>query len=347
MELHGLTSYHRDELIMQSVEIAKDPIAIAVCRIMQDFRSVKEIVLSLVHDANEERLSRYLACSLASYCYKGGISYSILTSAFEAAGLSKQFSERDMLPLSFVDPDSRDYVVPTNPVLSERVLREVSNSDTDLIFEVCCALGANLAPYVNRSTIVRRTPEARVAARLLDYDDVVVEFISSRSEEFYLRMKNSWDWNSRYWEQFALLKLDKFLKSNDQHRLDYLTQAISHARHAVQLERHPLGLTTLGRILLEEMRHNPARAAGAFDEAFAYLDKAISQEGQLNRIAIHPYTTLFNGANIYLKLPATPSAKQADALRKHMDNAEKFFNYDEKLLILIRELSGRLGPQKG
>jgi hypothetical protein len=342
MEKYGLASYRSAELVRQSTEIAKDPIAIAVCRIMNDFRPVKDIIKSLLRDSDENRLKRYLGCALASYCYAHGIAYSILSAAFESTDLQRQLRERDMLPLSFSDLDTKEYIVPTNPVLGQRVLRDVSESEPDLMFEVYSAIGANLAPYVNRRAIMKRTPEARVSQRLFDYDDVVAEFIPSRSEKFYLAMKRYWDWNSRYWEQFALLKLDQFVKSSQSSRFGLLSQAISHARHAIKLERHPLGLTTLGRILLEEAKQSPQRFEASFKEAFEYLDEAIRLEGKMNRIAIHPYMTLFSGANNHLKQLGVLSSKQIEKLRLHMDNAEKHFSYDSGLLILIRELRDRL-----
>ena len=212
----------------------------------------------------------------------------------DATDLQKQFLDRDMLPLSFSDFDTKEYVVPTNPVLAQRVLRQVSEKDPPLMFEVYCAIGAHVAPYVNRSAVMKRTPEARLSGRLFDFDDVVTEFIPLQSEAFYLAMKRYWDWNSRYWEQFALLKLDQFIKSVQSNRFELLSQAISHAKHAVKLERHPLGLTTLGRILLEESKQNSARFEKSFKEAFGYLDEAIKLEGIMNRIEIHPNMTLFS-----------------------------------------------------
>jgi hypothetical protein len=200
----------------------------------------------------------------------------------------------------------------------------------------------HIAPYVNRSAVMKRTPEARLSGRLFDYDGVVAEFIPSQSEAFYLAMKRYWDWNSRYWEQFALLKLDKFIKSAQPSRFELLSQAISHARHAIKLERHPLGLTTLGRILLEESRQSPARFKKSFKEAFGYLEEAIKIEGTRNRIAVHPYTTLFSGTLSYLKQSGALSSREVDALRSHMDNAESFFSYDPAVLNLINDLRQRM-----
>jgi hypothetical protein len=347
MEKYGLASYRVNELVKQATEMAKDPIAIAVCRIMNDFRPVEEIIHSILRDADDDRLQRYVGCALAAYCYRGGIAYTILSAAFDSRGLDIQFRERDMLPLSFSDPESKEYVVPTNPLLGERVLRQISNDAQPLMFETYCAIGAHIASYVNRGTIIKRTPEARLSGRLFDYDDVVQEFMPAQAEAFFLRMKRYWDWNSRYWEQFALLKLDQFVKSTQENRLDLLTQAISHAKHAVKIERHPLGLTTLGRILLEDMKYSSARFRSSFEEAFEYLDEAIKIEGAMNRIAIHPYTTLFSGTMSFVRQSGVLTGTEVNTLHKHLDNAEGLFSFDATLLVLISDLRRKLPSRNG
>jgi hypothetical protein len=162
-------------------------------------------------------------------------------------------------------------------------------------------------------------------------------------------MKRYWEWNSRYWEQFALLKLDQFAKSKEARRGDLLNQAISHAKHAVQVERHPLPLTTLGKILLEEMKQNSTRLNSAFNEAYKVLTEAILLERRMNRIAIHPYITLFGGANYFARNGGALTARQADNLGKLCENAETFFSYDMPLMIALSNLrvhllgNGRVG----
>lgn len=210
------------------------------------------------------------------------------------------------------------------------------------MFEVYTSVGAQLAAYVNRGTIIRRTPEARLAGRMFDYDEVLSRFLPNQCEAFFLSMKRYWSWNSRYWEQFALMKLDQFLKSNDPDRSKLLSQSISHAKHAVQIERHPLPLTTLGKILLEDMKHNPTRFKVSFDEAFATLDNAISQEGNMNRIAIHPYMTMFAGARYYLRHGGAFDRRQSNRLERLTDDAHRFFSYDVDLMILANEIGQRV-----
>jgi len=61
----------------------------------------------------------------------------------------------------------------------------------------------------------------------------------------------------------------------------------------------------------------------------------------MNRIAIHPYMTMFGGVNTFLRNGGELSTKEAEALRKHMSSAERLFSYDGGLLVQIRELEGR------
>jgi hypothetical protein len=194
---------------------------------------------------------------------------------------------------------------------------------------------------------MKRTPEARLAGRLFDFDEVLSQFLPSRSESFFLAMKRFWSWNSRYWEQFALMKLDQFLKSTDVDASKSLNQAISHAKHAVQVERHPLPLTTLGKILFEDMKHNSSRFKSGFDEAFAVLTEAISQEGNMNRIAIHPYMTLFGGARYYVRNGGTFERRQSERLVKLVEAARQFFSYDSSLMILANELEPIVARRTG
>ncbi len=84
MQKYGLTA--TKELIKQSAEIAKDPIAIAVCRVMNNFRPIEDIIKSLLRDSDSGRTERYIACALAAHCYKVGLSYSLLSSAFDKIG---------------------------------------------------------------------------------------------------------------------------------------------------------------------------------------------------------------------------------------------------------------------
>jgi hypothetical protein len=189
MHQYGLTSaaYDPNRIDAFASDLTTDSIAVAVCRIMNDFRPIEKIVESILDDADDDRKKRYVACALASYCYKPGLGFPVLSAALPTSGLREQFLMRDILPVSFFDHSTKDYVVPANPVLGQRVLRRVADYDELLMSEIYGAIGAYIAPYVNRNTIIKRTPEARLAGRLFDYDEVVSQFLPTQSEKFFCK----------------------------------------------------------------------------------------------------------------------------------------------------------------
>ena len=75
MEKSGLTG--SNDLSAHAAEISKDPIAIAVCRVMNNYRAVEDIVRSLVADSDDNRVRRYVASALATYCYRLGLAYTL------------------------------------------------------------------------------------------------------------------------------------------------------------------------------------------------------------------------------------------------------------------------------
>nr|WP_246583705.1 SIR2 family protein [Bradyrhizobium iriomotense] len=144
----GLASIPAKYIDMHAQDVSHDPIALAVCRILNNFRSAEDIIRSLLKDADSARIQRYLASAVASYCYRAGLRYDILSSAFDPVDLQRQFSSRDMLPLAYSNEGQRDYVVPLNPILGEQVLRRVQELDPSLVFDVYCAVGSYLSSYV-------------------------------------------------------------------------------------------------------------------------------------------------------------------------------------------------------
>lgn len=163
--------------------------------------------------------------------------------------------------------------------------------------------------------------------------------MQGKSEDFYKRMKKYWDWNSRYWEQVALLKNDLFSRSGD---VKYLSQAIAHARFAVRTEEHPFTLTTLGKMLLEEMKSISDRRDRSFSEAFDVLSKAIKLEIGMNRIAVHPYATIFKGIHLFMESGGILSFRQKERARELLKNACVFFPDDRELAVNMANIRLRV-----
>lgn len=106
-----------------------------------------------------------------------------------------------------------------------------------LRFDLLVQLAVALAPYVNRPALRRGTPEARLAGRIFDYDTAVEPLVGKRSAQFYEAIVDSWQWNSRYWDQRALAVL-----------IGEPLLALAYAEQSVGIERHPLTLTTLAKV---------------------------------------------------------------------------------------------------
>ena len=194
--------------------------------------------------------------------------------------------------------------------------------------EAFVGIALAIAPHVNRKAIMRRSPEARLAGRLFDADKIVKPLLGNAAEDFYLRTQKQWEWNSRYWEQRALLAADTDLET-----------ALKYARHAIAIESHPFPLTTLGKILLLIMEKNPGERQRAFDEAFDNLSSAISFEVRRSRITIHPYVTLFTGAARYVELGETLTPKQRGKLAGFITDANRHFTRDSQIQSALQRLN--------
>jgi hypothetical protein len=233
------------------------------------------------------------------------------------------------LPLRITENrDDDDYVVPLNEIIGERILCYAAEVDKDLFYDAYKRLALGLAHYVNRQAILMRTPEARLSRRLLDGDKMVRPLLNERAQELYAACQSAWAWNSRFWEQRALLTADFDLNT-----------ALHYAKHAVALQKHPFTYTTLGSILLKQMRSADAGGiVSIFKDAFDNLLEAIRIEGYYSRITIHPYNTLFSGTRQYILQGGMLSEAQNRELRQLIGVASSRFDKDVVLLNLIREL---------
>jgi len=153
--------------------------------------------------------------------------------------------------------------------------------------------------------------------------------LGSAAEEFYASVQKHWEWNSRYWEQRALLIADTDL-----------TTALQYARHAVAIEQHPFPLTTLSKILLRRMEVIPEERDAMFAEAFDKLTIAIEQEVEHSRISVHPFSTLLTGASRYLELGGKLTQRQQNAFGGYANEARYRFTDDPMIAAAQRRLDG-------
>jgi hypothetical protein len=171
----------------------------------------------------------------------------------------------------------------------------------------------------------------------------VERFLGDRSEEFHEAVEDEWRWNSRYWEQVALLNLYKsqaFERGSDEARAA-LDLAIAHARHAVSIERHPLTLTTLAKILFGEAATGGADNDALLNEAMLSVGEAISLGKRRNRVSVHPYVVLLQGIKT-LPVPAPLRESDIALVRTYLREAARRFPRDAEVQALTQEVEGRL-----
>lgn len=300
--------------------LQSDSAAVAVCRILNDFKPLDTIVKSIWNDASEGARRSYLIAALAHYCHPVGVQFSILQTAQSNPELEQQVSQVHPLPICY-SADNDDYVLPLNAMVADRVLTLIGRNKRDILLEAFTKLGNALAPYVNRRAIINQTPEARLAGRLFDADRVVRPLLEDMAESLYVNVKESWEWNSRYWEQRALL-----IQNND------LNTALQYARHAVAIERHPFPLTTLARMLIRKMEVEPSGRDFLFNEAFDQLSAALGIEMERSRrVGPHAFFTVFQGALKFVNLGGTLSNRQRQDLQTWINDARYRFARDTKV----------------
>lgn len=278
-------------------EISHDPISVACCRIMNDFNPLRRIIDDVIGGSSEHEVARYVCAALAHYCFNGGIRYDLLLGASAPSGINVQFTPASLLPLTL--SGGGRYVVPENSVIAEQVLNRIKSDNNKILLDAFTGIASSIQPFVNRKTIKRRSPEARLAGRLFDYDDVVGRLLDQEAETFYQRASSEWQWNSRYWEQVALMKLTRYF--NDTNNTDALEEAVRRARQAVAIENHPFGLTTLGKTLMAQMTHSDYSMYSSFHEGARSLLYAIEKEKYWSRRAVQPYIALFRGVITFVE----------------------------------------------
>lgn len=284
--------------------LAGQPVAISVCQILNDFRSLDAIVESLIAESEASDLFAYLCVAIAQHCYSEGIRYSVLQAALGSSSPLTRIFGRGV-PLNFSsNVNDNDFVIILQAILGERVIGSCSHSRPKDLFSAFLGLARALAPHVNRKAIQIRSPEARLAGRLFDADKIVKPLLAERAVEFYSETQSTWEWNSRYWEQRALFTSET-----------NLTLALRYARHAVAVEKHPFSLTTLGKLLMMQVEESVEGREAAFAEAIEKLTEAIGAEENRGRISLHPTLTLLAGASRFIELGGRLSQEQYYLLR--------------------------------
>lgn len=294
MRSHGLLGKHArytDEQLVGKA-MGKD-LVVAMCEIAGDDRRFDEMVKSQWTEVtNRDAQSLLASVSLAHSCgfaLKFAVAQRCTT--VPLGNLLKEIGSGSLRGLIFREGYGGEYLRTAHRVLAERLLA-VALSPKDL-FDTYVNVAIGIAPYVSRESIRARKVEARLGARLLDYDISVFPVLKEKSVEFYQRIKTAWEWNSRYWEQLALLEL---------HVGNY-DKARAYAQHAVGIETHPLTHTTLGHILVKSAIESTSQdvARKLFLEGIEEFKRALSLARRYKVIHAHTHHAAIIGAIQFLK----------------------------------------------
>ncbi len=311
--------------------LAGEPVAVSCCRILNNFRSLDDLVHSLWQDADNPSRSSYAIASISELCYSGGVSYPILERANQNENLEDQLSLAVPLPLAY--SEDGDYVFPLHAVVGDRVLRYLSRQNRGFLLDSFVKLANAVAPYVNRETIIARTPEARLAGRLFMVDRVVKPLLEEKANDFFEMAHDAWKWNSRYWEQRAILVGDQDINT-----------AIQHARHAVAIEEHPLPLTTLASLLVKHMESPNSPWSTLFDEAFGLIRQAFEKEASRGwRPTPHPYAVLFHAVELFLQYGGSLTATKAAWVIQQSEYCQRNLSREATLKDSAARMIAKLG----
>jgi hypothetical protein len=228
-----------------------------------------------------------------------------------------------------------EFVLPLNDAVADSTLRRYSERQHDGMAEIFLKLAQSIRPRVNIQSIVNGEPSARIASRLFDYDEVVKPLLGvSGADDFYLKARDQWSWNSRYWHQVAQLQLDKASSAQDAaSKIELANLAVQHVRYAKTIEpHHQFTMTTLGSTLFGKMRVLEKLDAADLAEAIRALMRAIQIERNRGRVTVHPFMTLFKGLNDAFEMGALLSHDQKADILSALAKAQEEFPRDRDLL---------------
>ncbi len=337
---HGLSTVRPNNHARITERSIDEPISVFCCRIQNNFKRFDRIVKELINECDHDEKMAYTTIALARYCVALGVRRHVLSAISHFDAVEYLFSNSASLPVKYSDFHS-SFVVPQQAVVGETVLRFAKTQDKNSLLVVFVDLVKALSPMVNPNTIRKRSPEARLVGRLMDFDSVVKQFIDDYAERFYEEVKTESEWNSRYWEQLSLMKLDRFLASPEDTLL--LQESLQHARSALTRESHPFSHTTLAKVLFQAMRSEPQSKEDYFNEAWDHVSIADLIESRWERRGAALFVVAFTGAKNFVEMGGVLSGKQNDKLRDMISTTHGLMLQDRRLLKArdeIRQIAG-------
>lgn len=312
-------------------KLLREPVAIATCRALNNFRPLEAIVRSIWKDASECDRRSFAVAALAEHCYSGGLFYPILESSYGNPSLKAQLEIDCPLPLTYTEDE--DYVLPLNPVIADRLLHMLAREKQAFLLDIFSKLAISLSPYVNRRATISRTPEAKLAARLFSAEHVARPLLGIHADTFFNQAREAWQWNSRYWEQRALLTQGT-----------NLDLAIQYARHAVAIEEHPFPWTTLASLLSKKLEKVNTGIDSLYDEVYEIINKVVRHEESTKgwRSTPHPYATLFHATHILISKGGRVAPKKRDWINQRIDFCSRVFARDKPLMEAVGRIVSSL-----
>ena len=335
-EEEGLSTISSISDMQYLSQVRGKAIAEANCRIQSNFRQIDAIVDGLSKECSDSQVETYLTVSLARFCYSMGVQRSVLSTISFPDEVEFLFSEESPLRLKY-SSDRNSFVVPRHAIIGNRLIERKRKSGDRSLLTAFKDLAISVAPRVNPGTIRQKTPEAQLLGRLMDYDNNVKRFIDDWAEEFFAELKPLCGWNSRYWEQMSLLKLDRFLASPDDTFL--LDESIQNARSAVSVELHPFSLTTLAKVLFQAMEKSPSRRDQLFEEAWEHIVHADDREARWSSRGATLFVVCFGGVLRFLNMGGQLSGERYERLRNMVATTHSLKIRDRRLTGLREALS--------
>ncbi|NVN86746.1 MAG: SIR2 family protein [Rhodopseudomonas sp.] len=321
--------------------LKEELIAIACCRILNNFEPLATIVDRSVADATPKDADCYIFAALAAHCYRQGIEYDLISRQFPEYQVDIQTEGDQPLPLKLEVVSDSEFVTPLNEAVSDTLLKRFAGQKPERVLRAFRRLAEAIRPRVSVPAIVRGDPCCRIASRLFDFDDVVKPLLGMKgAEEFYAEAKKDWEWNSRYWHQIAQFRLECANESADGNERRKLAElAVQHARFAKTIEPdHQFTTTTIGRILFGKMRVLRQVHARELDEAIDSLCRASEIERTKNRASVHPFMILFQGLAEACRNNAVLSNDQKRKIGSQVDRALAAFPRDVGLIEEARNI---------
>lgn len=315
--------------------ISGEVIAVACCRILNNFEPLDAIIDRSMRDASAQDQECYVFAALSTHCYRLGIHYDIISYEFPDYQVDTQTDDVGPLPLKIEKISESEFVLPLNDAVADSTLRRYAERQHDGMQGIFRRLAKAIRPRVSVGAIVQGEPSARIASRLFDYDEVVKPLLGIEgADTFYSATRDEWSWNSRYWHQIAQLSLDKANYADEiDRKIEFAELAVQHVRYAKTIEpHHQFTMTTLGSTLFGKMRVLNKVTPSDLDAAIKALVQAIQIERNRGRVTVHPFMILFKGLNDAFEMDAILSHDQKVAVLSTWSKAQEEFPRDRDLM---------------